>query len=82
MPKSFFGEDNHEKIEVQIRVLRERIADEGRIYDLFEDDDDEGGEQQLLNEALTAHRWLVGQPFDGDFPHDWDDHARSRGYSD
>jgi hypothetical protein len=52
---SFFGDDNHEQIEAQIRVLREAL-DEDEIEDLWSADDNYN-----VNEAArNAYDWMNG----------------------
>jgi hypothetical protein len=67
--RSGFGEDHHEAIDAQIKVLKERMS-EDRIYDIFQPVDEDGepddeGNRHDLDSALEAKRWLDGE---GDAP--------------
>lgn len=59
LPKvNFFGDDNWEKIDAQISVLKgEKTADE-----FIEEDSDE--ENQAYEDALQAEEWLHGHTND------------------
>ena len=52
---SMFGDNHHDAIDVQVRVLDERLTD-SQIYNEFED-----GPDNLLETALEARRWLDGE---------------------
>lgn len=56
---SAFGDDNHEAIEAQLSVLRERM-DIDEIYDAWGDEDSDEFAQYVLDEALAARDWMVG----------------------
>ena len=57
--RSAFGDDNHEAIEAQLSVLRERM-DTDEIYDTWGDEDTDEFAQNVLDEALAARHWLIG----------------------
>lgn len=69
-----FGDDNHEAIDAQICVLKERMGNDD-IYDRYQpqnDDgtpDESGNDSHMLNNALEALQWLEGEtaekPSDG-----------------
>lgn len=56
---SAFGDDNHEAIEAQLSVLRERM-DTDEIYDAWGDEDTDEFAQNVLDEALAARDWMIG----------------------
>ncbi len=61
---SFFGEDNWEKIDAEIAVLKEDL-DEDAIYDRWPADDEGGDNPPELDSALTARRWMDGDESEG-----------------
>lgn len=54
---SAFSDDNHEAIEAQISVLRDRMSVD-EIYDAFGDEDAGEFAQNVLDDALAAHNWM------------------------
>lgn len=56
---SAFGDDNHEAIDAQIRVLTERMSLDD-VYDAWGDEDSDEFEQHLLDAALEARDWMTG----------------------
>jgi hypothetical protein len=56
-PTSAFGDDNHEAINTQIRVIQETMT-QTKLLEEYEDDD-----PYILSAALDAHAWLYD---DGD----------------
>lgn len=52
--KSFFGDDNHRKIDFQIRILQDDI-DEDWLWDNKEDED---LSDEDISEITNAQRWL------------------------
>lgn len=57
--RSAFGDDHHEAIEAQLSVLRERM-DSDEIYAAWGDEDADEFAQNVLDEALAARDWLIG----------------------
>ncbi len=70
--KTFFGDDNHERIDVQIRVIREGLDEDdcakGFLHggEVDEDGDPVDNAYDLETHAVEASKWLFG---DGDAPH-------------
>ena len=62
-----FGDDNHEAIDAQIRVLDEDM-NEDEIYGEWE-----GDENRLRDNALEARRWMDGESEDGTPSYGWKD---------
>lgn len=58
-----FGEDNHETIDAQLSVLRERMS-MNEIYDTWGDEDAEEFAQHLLDAAIAAFDWMTGMGTD------------------
>lgn len=54
---TFFGDSNLEKIDAQIRVLKEGM-DEDKCYAEFEDPEDPEGTADLVSNARDAVLWL------------------------
>lgn len=52
-PRSFFGEDNHAKIDAMIKVIQDDM-DDNDCYNEFED-------TECLTEALSTYEYLQGQ---------------------
>ena len=57
--RSNFGDDHHDAIEAQIRVLREGMTEDD-IYTKFGDESRDDFAQNVLDEALYAHWWVTG----------------------
>lgn len=62
---SLFGDNHHDAIDTQIRVLEEDISEDD-IYTQFQESDDEAAEDEvrgenILEAALAARRWLDGE---------------------
>ena len=57
--RSAFGDDHHHAIEAQISVLRETMSVD-EIYDAYGDEDAYEFEQNVLDEAINAHDWMMG----------------------
>jgi hypothetical protein len=56
--KSFFGDDNHAAVDVQIQVL-EQLMSNNDVYDTWGDDEIEEFDQHTLDSALEASNWLT-----------------------
>lgn len=54
---TFFGDDNWEAIDAQVRVLS-RAMDEDDIYDFWQGDED----SVLIENALEAWAWMNNEP--------------------
>lgn len=69
---SFFGDDNHESIEVQIQVLEGRM-DEDEIYETWpEPEDEEDGYEYIRSNAMDALNWAMGtEEDDSSLSADW-----------
>lgn len=52
--------DNRCAIDAQIAVLRDNLS-ESQIYQNWPGEDEEDGDQYILDSALEAHRWRTGQ---------------------
>lgn len=59
--RSAFGDDHHEAIDGQVRVLEKRMT-EDQICNYFEPDGDTG--RNVLDAALEARRYLDGEEMD------------------
>lgn len=57
-----FNDDNHAKIDAQIRVLEEDLSEDD-IYDEWPAED--GQDEVLRNSSLDARKWLDGESEDG-----------------
>lgn len=62
--KTFFGDDNHERLDAQIEVLENRMTEkqiENRFYVDETSEDYHEGDNDLWSHAGEAHRWMVGE---------------------
>ena len=57
--RSGFGDDHHHAIEAQMSVLREKMSID-EIYEAYGDEDADEFEQNVLDEAIAAHDWMMG----------------------
>lgn len=59
-----FGDDNHAAIDAQLDVLEGQLSEDD-VYDIYGQPEDEDGEdfleQNVLDAALDAVRWVSGQ---------------------
>lgn len=56
---SSFGDNHHDAIDAQVRVLRERMSEDD-IYSEFGDEGMDDFAQNVLDEALEARWWMCG----------------------
>ncbi len=54
-----FGDDNHEAIDAQLAVLRERMSSDD-VYDAYGDEDADDFVQHTFDAALNACDWMMG----------------------
>jgi len=66
---NFFGNNNHEKIDAQIKVLEENLS-EDEVYAEFEDADNPDNTIDLVNDAREAALWLIGKSDEDETPSD------------
>jgi|SRR5579872_4170911 len=73
IPMSIFGDNHHDAIDAQIRVLKEEM-DEDTVYDTWEDTNDYDVNRNVINAALDAVNWLDGNSdYEGVSPaRDWE----------
>jgi len=58
--RSAFGDDHHHAIEAQMSVLREMMSTDN-IYDAYGDESADEFEQNVLDEAINARDWMMGE---------------------
>lgn len=79
--RNFFGDDLHEQIDAQIKVLEDRMStnDAYNRWETTGDDDvdaDEGRSDDVCDSAIVAANWLEGRDSGGDTPSkDWQELA-------
>lgn len=66
---SFFGDDNHARIDAEILVL-EKDMTEDQIYERFENKEN-SDDCATLDSALDARRWMDGDDEDGGLAENW-----------
>lgn len=73
--RSSFGDDHHEAIDGQVRVLEKGMT-EDQIYNYFEPPGDEEQGRNVLDAALEARRWLDGEQDSPDPVASWQELVR------
>jgi hypothetical protein len=74
---SIFGDNNYEKIDAQIEVLKEGLT-EDEVYNRFEDTENPDQTADLVSNARDASLWLVGESEEGTPSKGWEDLAKSQ----
>lgn len=72
---NFFNENNHDKINAQIKVLEDRM-DEDEVYAEFEDTEDPDKTYDLVSNARDAAMWLIGESEYGSPSDGWKEIAK------